>query len=239
MPVVTITGRVGSPARELGLAVAKLLGSDYVDHEILAEASRRSGAPIEAVALKDERAAGGRERLGRFFQTFLEKSAAAGSAGDPFLGPTGVEVLLSKSMAEAAQPTESGAQELDDKRYVELITEVIQDLAQGGNVVLIGRGSHVILKELPNSIHVFVVSSQEERFRQTEIREGLPPEAAAKFVKETESQRVAYYKKLFKVDAQDPDLFHLFLNSDRLGTDHAARIIADSAREMDRQLVGA
>ncbi len=229
MPVVTITGRVGSPARALGLEVAQRLGADYVDNQILAEASRRSGASLETVAQKDERALRGRERLARFFQNFLEKSAAAGSAGDPFLGPTGVEVLLSRSMAEAARPSETQAQELDDKRYLELISEVVQDLASGGNVVLIGRGSHVVLKDLPNALHLFVVSSEEARVAYLRKREGMSEDQASKHIRDTDPQRVAYYKKVFGVRSEDPTLFHLFLNLDRLGVEHAARIAADAA----------
>ena len=239
MPIVTLTGRIGSPARPLGVEVAHLLGAGYVDHQILAEASRRSGAPLETVAQRDERALRGKERLSRFFQNFLEKSAAAGYAGDPFLGPTGVEVLLSRSMAEAAQPAASQSQQLGDKRYVELITSVIQDLAQGGDMVMIGRGSHVVLKDLPNALHVYVVSSLESRVRHLEQREGLTAEAAAKSIKETESSRVAYYKKLFGVDSEDPTLFHLFLNVDKLGMEHSARVVTDAAKEMDRQRVQA
>lgn len=239
MPVVTITGRVGSPARALGLEVAQRLGADYVDNRILAEASHRSGASLETVAQKDERALRGRERLARFFQNFLEKSAAAGSAGDPFLGPTGVEVLLSRSMAEAARPSETQAQELDDKRYLDLISGVVQDLASSGNVVLIGRGSHVVLKDLPNALHLFVVSSEASRVAYLRKREGMSEEQALKHIRDTDPQRVAYYKKVFGVQSEDPTLYHLFLNVDRLGVEHAGRIAADAALTQAGQLAAA
>ena len=239
MAIVTISGRIGSPASPLGLEVANLLGADYVDHQILAEASRRSGTPLEAVAQRDERTLRTRERLGRFFQNFLEKSAAAGSAGDPFLGPTGVEVLLSRSIAEGAQPASSQAQELGDKHYVEIVTSVVQDLAKGGNVVIIGRGGQVILKDLPNTLHVYAVSSLESRTRYIQQREGLSPEEAEKYIKENDPLRVAYYKKFFKVEAEDPTLFHLFLNADRLGMERSARLVANTAKEMELQLVQA
>lgn len=234
MPVVTITGRVGGPSRKVGLEVARLLGADYVDHQILAQAARRTGAPVEELALKDERAARGRERLARFFQNFLEKSAAAGSAGDPFLGPTGIEVLMSRTMAEAAQPPQTKAQELGDARYLEVITSVIRDEARGGNCVLIGRGSNVILRDWPHALHVYVVSSPEARLAEIMRRERLNEEAAKKFLKEQDDARAAYYKKIFKVAPEDPTLYHLFLNADKLGTDLSAQIIATAARELER-----
>ncbi len=239
MPVVTIAGRIGCPSRRVGLEVARLLGADYIDHQILAQAARRSGAPVEELAQKDERAARGRERMARFFQNFLEKSAAAGSAGDPFLGPTGIEVLMSRSMAEAAQPPHSRAEELNDRRYLEVITAVIRDEAKGGNCVLIGRGSHVILKDQPSVLHVYIVSSPEARLAEVMRRERLSEEAARKFLKEQEEARAGYYKKMFKVAPEDPTLYHLFVNTDRLGADHSARIIADAARQLTQTPVQA
>ena len=237
MAIVTISGRVGAPSSPLGLEVANLLGADYVDHQILAEASRRSGAPLEAVVQRDERAMRVRERLGRFFQNFLEKSAAAGSAGDPFLGPSGVEVLLSRSIADATQPSSSQDQELDDERYVEIVTSVIQDVAAGGNVVIIRRGGQVILKDLPNALHVHVASSEESRIRFVQQRDGLSLEEAEKYVKETDPLRTAYYNKFFKIEPGDPTLFHLVLNVDKVGIEHSAKIIADAAKEIERQPV--
>ncbi len=234
MPVVTITGRVGTLARPVGLEVARLLGADYVDQQIIAEAALRSGSTLESVAERDERGLRGRQRLARFLQNFLEKSAAAGSAGDPFLGPTGVEVLLSRTFAEAGQPAPDQAHAIDDQRYLKLITSVVTDLASTGNVVLIGRGSHVILKDKPKALHVYITASEETRNKYIMEREGLPREAALKYVKENEAGRIAYYKKFFKVNSEDPVLFHMALNADKMGIGHSARIIADAAREMER-----
>ncbi|MCH7552535.1 MAG: cytidylate kinase-like family protein [Chloroflexi bacterium] len=239
MPVVTIAGRFGSPARAIGLQVARILGADYVDNQILANAASRVGAPIEEMAQKDERKASGKRKLARFFQNFLEKSAAAGSAGDPFLGPTGIEVLMSRSLTEAAQPPHSTAEQLDDQRYIDAITSVILDEAKGDNAVLIGRGSNVILKDLPHALHIYIVSSLESRIESIMRRERLNREDAARTVKNNEEGRTAYYKKFFKVSAEDPVLYHLFLNSDRLGAEHTATIVADAAKEVSRQPVRA
>ena len=45
MPVVTIAGRQGSPIKKIGLEVARALGADYVDNQIISQAAQRSGAP--------------------------------------------------------------------------------------------------------------------------------------------------------------------------------------------------
>ncbi len=234
MPVVTIAGRIGSPARLIGVESARLLGADYIDHQIIVEASRRIGAPLEEVVQKDEHAAQGRERIAQFFQNFLERSAAAGSGGDPFLGPTGIEVLMSRSMAEAAEPAGTQSDQLNDERYITAITSVIVDEAKTDNVVLIGRAGNVILKDLANALHVWVVAFEDTRVEEISRRENLSEDDARKFIKYHEDARAAYYRKFHKVEPDDPTLFHLVLNTNKLGTEHSAQIIADAARELDK-----
>ncbi|MBM4405166.1 MAG: cytidylate kinase-like family protein [Chloroflexi bacterium] len=234
MPVVTINGRTGTLMRAVGLDVARLLSADYVDYQIIAEAARRTGTSVEAVVLKDERAARGRERLARFFNNFLEKSAAAGSAGDPFLGPSGVEVLMNKSLTEAAQTPQTPAEQLNDSRFIQVLTSVIQDEAKTGNAVIIGRGGNIILKDLPNAVHVQLVAGEESRIAMIMARDKLSREAAVKFLKESDAGRENYYKKFFRARPEDPAYYHMYLNTDKLGEEHCARIIAEAAKEMER-----
>ncbi|MSQ25557.1 MAG: cytidylate kinase-like family protein [Dehalococcoidia bacterium] len=234
MPVVTLSGRHGSPVRAVGVEAARLLGADYVDHTLIMEAAKRVGATVGAVAEKDERLARGGERIARAFQRFLERSAAAGSAGDPFMGPTGIEVLLSRSMSDAAAEPQSTADQFNDKKMTEVITSVIQDQAATGNVVIIGRGSNVILRNRPNVLHAWVISALETRIAEVARREQITPEAASQYIKKFEEGRLAYYKKFHKTDPGNPELYHLFLNVDRLGTERTARIIAEAAREQEQ-----
>ncbi len=234
MPVVTINGRTGSPMRAVGLEVARLLSADYVDYQIIVEAAKRAGTSVEAVVLKDERAARGRERLARFFNNFLEKSAAAGSAGDPFLGPTGVEVLMNKSFSEAGQAPQTPTDQLNDERFMKILTTVIQDEAKTGNAVIIGRGGNIILKDLPGALHIHLVANEETRIKMVMARDKISGEAAIKFIKDAELGRENYYKKFFKARAEDPAYYHMYLNSDKLGHEHCARIVAEAAKEMER-----
>ena len=54
MPVVTISGNLGSYAREIGQLVAGDLGLDYVDRGILSEAARALGVSERAIAARDD-----------------------------------------------------------------------------------------------------------------------------------------------------------------------------------------
>jgi len=226
MPVITVAGPPGAGAREVGREAAALLGIDYVDREILADAARRLGVSVAAMARRDERAATFGERLSALLRGFLERSAVAG-LGDPFLGPAGLEVLLGRTYADWAPGREE--QPLDDARYFQVITAVIQELGRRGDIVIIGRGGQVILKELRGALHVMVWASPRHCIENLARREGLSLEEAGRLFQEGEKGRLAFHRKFFRVDANDPRLYDLALNTDRLSFTAAARVVAQAA----------
>ena len=66
----------------------------------------------------------------------------------------------------------------------------------------------------------------------TRQRRSCPEEEAAKLVHEGDKGRVSFHRKFFKVDVDDPALYHLTLNTARLGAEEAARLIGDAARRL-------
>lgn len=86
---------------------------------------------------------------------------------------------------------------MDDARYVSLITKIVEDLARGGNAVIIGKGAQVILQDRPNALHIFSAYSEESRVRAVQGEQHLAREAAEEFVREQDSYRQTYYKKFF------------------------------------------
>jgi cytidylate kinase len=222
MAVVTLSGQLGTDAREIGRLAAQRLGIDYVDQEILVGAAQALGVPVEAVAGRDERTASFGERVAHALRHFLERSAAAGAA-DPMLGSGGLDVLLGRTYAEAA--AEEGLPDISDKRYLATLTGVIRDLAAHGDVLIVGRGSQVILKEWPGAVHVLLVAPLEQRLEELARRDELTAEQAAKRVQDGDKGRAAFHRKFFHVSVDDPALYHLTLNSARLSHEQAAALI--------------
>ncbi len=229
MAVLTISGQIGSGAREIGRLAAERLHLDYVDQEILVEAARALGVPMASVVSFDERTATLGERLAAMLRRFLESSAAAG-AGDPMLGPGGLDVVLGRSYGEAAAG--EGLQEVSEERYVSTLTSVIRDLAAHGDVCIIGRGSQMILRDSPGAVHVLLVAPLGYRIEEFARREGVTKEEATRRVHEGEKGRVAFHHKFFKIDASDPSLYHLTLNVARMSADQAAQIIAQAVERV-------
>ena len=231
MPVITINGTIGSGTFEIGQNVAELLELNYVDRMVLAEAARRVGSPVGALVEKEQRVFRFRERLGRFLQTMLERSAISGVSGEPYFG-RGIEMLPAETYTELAG--DSSAQSVNDQAFIEATTSVIQDLAGNGNVVIIGRGSNMILSDLPGVFNVSLVAPIESRVENIMRREELSREEAAAYVENLEQARVTFFRKFFKVNANDPNLYHMVLNTGLLPPANAAQTIAQAVTSLEQ-----
>ena len=162
MPVITVTGLIGSGAFEVGADVAKKLGIDYIDRMILAEAAKKIGTTVAAVAERTERPPRLGDRVAGFVKTVLERSALAGGGADPYFGG-GLDALLVREYRDF--PTEEAASDetLSDENLLKVTSGVIQEIAASGDVVIAGRGANVILHDMPGALHVGLVSRHAER----------------------------------------------------------------------------
>jgi cytidylate kinase len=232
MAVVTLNGQIGSGALEVGLKTAHILKADYVDRLIFAEAAKRIGATVQAVAEKEREVPRLRDRVARFMQNLLERSAMSGAGGEPYFGP-GIEVILSRDYY-TENPNEPITQghELDDEKFIQVTTAVVKDLAKGGNVIIVGRGGNMILKDMPGVLHVGVVAPKDRRIRTIMQREHLEAKEASEFVDLHEAARVSYFNKFFGVHPDSPSCYHLMMNMADIKTDTVAQIVADAAKDM-------
>ncbi len=232
MPVVTVEGPIGAGAPEVGVIVAKLLDADYVDRAILADAARTMGTTVQVLEIKHGRIPL-RARIAQFLQTMLERSAMSSGAGEPYAFYN-VDYVLGEDYTDLAQEPLTAAQRLNDEHFIEATGSVIRDLAAGGNVVIIGRGSTMFLKDFPGVLHVGLVAPLEVRIRNIQEREHLSLEEAEEHADNMERARVAYFRKFFKVDPNDPTLYNIVLNMAHVGADTLAEIIAHSATDLAR-----
>ncbi len=226
MPVITVSGRLASGARDVASALADDLGIDYVDQQILQQAARELGVSVEALAQHDERVRSFAERVASTLRMLMERSAAA---TDPLSG-AGLDVVLSRTYGEAAGLPEDDAEELNLDRYISTLRSVIQSIAARGNVVILGRGSQVILRDDPNIVHAWVIASKEQRIQRLVEQDGMTAEDAARRLKESDSSRAAFHQRFFKVDAESPALYDVTVNRERVDVETAVRMIAVAVR---------
>ena len=226
MPVVTMTGAMASGAREVGRRVASLLGIDFVDQQLMVQAARRCGVPIGAVAEHDERSATFRQRVSSAISAMLERSAATGA--DPAAGGAGLEAMLSQTYADMVRPQEEVG--VTDKRYLETMTAIIREIAGSGQVVILGRGSQMILRDNPRVLNALCVAPPEVRWFRAAEREEISLEEAKKQASQRDQARAAFHRKFWKVDVEDPRLYDVTVDTSRLSYDVCAEVIATAAR---------
>jgi len=113
-------------------------------------------------------------------------------------------------------------------------TETILRLANAGNCILIGRGSTVITRHLKHVFHVRLVAPVEQRVHHCEEYYQLTHREALAFVSHTDSARRRFVHQHFHCDIDDPLLYHLIINTDRVGFGDAAEMIVRGVLKMSR-----
>ena len=233
MAVVTMGGLSGGGARSLGPLVAQRMGADYVDRLILTSVARQVGATVEALHQREERPPTRGERFSRILQRILERSAVTGAGGDPYFGP-GVAAFLTEEYEDLPQPTITRGHELEDEKYIDAIRTVMRDLAARGNVVLVGRAGYIIVKDMASVLRVGVVANLEDRIATITERERLDHERAQKTLIARDKARAYYFKRFFGVDhPDDPELYHLVINSSEVGLDHAVEVVTQACTALE------
>lgn len=106
--------------------------------------------------------------------------------------------------------------------------DTILHLAEIGNVIVIGRGANIITAKLDSAFHVRLVGSVPRRVAHVEEYRHLAPEAAARYVRDQDLGRTRYVKKYYGKDIDDPLLYHLVINTDRVTYPEATRMIAEA-----------
>jgi cytidylate kinase len=112
--------------------------------------------------------------------------------------------------------------------YLDRLNSVIYDLASKGNAVFLGRGSHVLLKNLKCALHVRVTASPEQRVKNL-VGRGFQREEAIKEIRRSDHERAAFIKFAFGVDWEDPELYDVVLNMDNMTVDLAADTVLHMA----------
>ena len=107
--------------------VAQEMNLNFVDRLFFTEASRIVGTPVGALIAKEQRVNRFKDRLGRFVQTMLERSAMSGVSGEPYFG-RGIENLPPETYMDLTGEGGGVAQKLDDKTFIDAMSKVAHDL---------------------------------------------------------------------------------------------------------------
>jgi cytidylate kinase len=205
MTVVTIRGQLGSGAPEVGKQVADRLHADYVDREIIAEVAARLQRQEQEVIAKEMPPS---SLLGRI----AEALGSSYGFGEGFAG-----AYLPMSQMP-----------LDDTRYLQALESVVRELARRQPLVILGRGSHFILKDYPAALHVLVVAPLEVRVNRLMQQRNLDRVAAKLEIDHSDKSLREFIKRYFDAELEDPVHYDLVVNTDHFTFPAAASIVVDA-----------
>ncbi len=197
MPIVTISRQFGAGGRTLGRLIADQLGYTFVDEEIIQMVAKKARVSTNWVESIEKEAGG---RLLKYMTRLIPRGF--------------IDMILDNHRGY-----------IDEEIYVDLLHQIINRLADEGNVVIIGRGSQYILRDRDDAYHILLVARKEDRIKFMETHYDLSPREASLVVNRQDKRRVNLYRKFGREDYDKPILYHLVFNSSKQDVETAARIV--------------
>jgi len=112
--------------------------------------------------------------------------------------------------------------------YQQAIKDTMREIAETGQVVIIGRAGQVILRNHPGVLHVMVIAPISVRVERIAQQHNITNEAAAAQIESSDRTRRNYLRRFYHARWDNPELYDLVVNTFRLSPDQAACLICQS-----------
>ena len=222
MSVITIGGLSGGGGRKIGPLLAKDLNFDYVDRLILTNASKSINASVNAVSQIEERPKTFGERFSAKLQKILDTAAITSSNIDPYFGPYLTSYLTEEFENVNSKTFLENPHEIDEHMLFESINKTIHELSESGDIILVGRGAHILLKDNPKALRVGIISDWEDRINNIMEREKIDKKTAEEKILNRDQSRKDYFKRFFEIDnPDDPKHYHIVINASDMSNQRA------------------
>jgi len=194
---ITLTKNYGCGGIELARSLAEDLGYEYIDKTLVVELARKMHTSEGEISSYED---GTTIPLFRFISKFMTSAK--------------VKTILSDDFGY-----------VDEDSYRLALEELMNDLADRGDVIIVGRGGQCILHDRPDVIHLRLVAPMDYKKKFLASKLGIPKEEAGKMIDHKEQERSRYIKVMFDKEDEDATLYHLALNLALVDKDAAKEII--------------
>ena len=189
--IITISREYGSGGRQVGLTVAKKLGMEFYDKELIDAAAKEIGFPTEMIADREQR---------------LTNSLLYNFAMGTLYG--------------IAYPREPKVSELPlTEQIYQAQKKAIEEAAKRGSCIFVGRCADYILKSRPDVLRVFIYADRDIRKRRAIEEYGEIEEYIDEFMYQTDKRRRIHYENYTNQKWGSRENYDLMLNSGDLGLD--------------------
>jgi cytidylate kinase len=113
------------------------------------------------------------------------------------------------------------------QRYATYVEATVLEMAARDNVVLVGRASTVILQDVRHALRARVIAAEAVRAQRMEQQLGLTREAAREYVRQADDDLAARVRYLYHLDWNEPSLYDVVLNTDRLSMARAVAVLRE------------
>lgn len=165
-----------------------------------------------------------------FTKTVMMELAARLEAGlsaqEQAAAPNILDELIDRIAPTGRQEkTQTPAIDFEKPLTICQVRDLVMAAYQHDNMIIIGRGSQVILADKPDVLHVRVIAPVEKRVAVRAAREGLSLKEAQKKLADADKAHVDFVKNFFDVDNRDPLLYDLVINTEKISITAAADLI--------------
>lgn len=202
MAVVTISRQFGAGGITLSKMIADELGYMFADQDIVERVAKEANVSPHWVETVEKEAGG---KLSRF-----------------------ITKMVSKPLVDRILKDERGY--IDEETYLDYIVLIIAQIADEGDVVILGRGSQYILNDHPDAYHILLINNFENRVKFMMENYDLSNAKAAQVVNREDKRRISLFRKLGKADYDSASLYHLVLNMARIDLQQALKLVCELVR---------
>lgn len=216
MAAITISRQYGSGGRKVALRVSEILGWTLFDKRLMINVARDLGLSAENIVdftEDDYKVTSFWDRLFRY-----------GGFADP-MGSH--HMIMTSDAINAFTPDE-----MDEEGAVRLVNKAIQMAYTRGNVVIVGRGGQALLQDKRDVFHVRVQAPMAMRKQRLIAYEDIDKDEAEVIANQCDEAGSKYMKRFFDVAWDDPELYHMVINSEKLDIDAVAQIIVNTAKQV-------
>jgi cytidylate kinase len=198
MAVITISRELGSEGDIITDLLCDTLGHCRLDLDMLTAIAREAGVDVEAVLDKE------REVLRR-----------------PKLISADMTALYERD------PTAFGEQaDMDDQTYSRIVRETMEEYAREGDVLIVGRGGQMVLREWPMALHVHLYAGPEVRVRRLAERMAIGEAEARQLIEQSDQRKREYIRRVHNnANWKDFRYYHLAIDTSRISPEVAAQMI--------------
>lgn len=113
--------------------------------------------------------------------------------------------------------------------YLDIMEAVVYEVSRHGQGVLIGHGSQMLLQDFGCALHVRIHASRSQRIQNLMETQIMSQTVAEKLIRKSDSERKGFFSFAFQRDWNDPSLYDLIFNTEKIGNEAASKFIIELA----------